>query len=61
MDWLHGTSESTVHALLRRGFTLRIVAAAERDGLVEVDLQAGRVAVRRGLEAATVPGGDHGS
>ena len=56
MDWLQGRSEATVHALLRRGFTLRIVAAAEREGLVEVDLPAGRIAVRPALEAApTLP------
>jgi hypothetical protein len=46
LDWLRGRSETTVHALLRRGFTLRMVAAAERDGVVDVDLPAGRVAVR---------------
>jgi hypothetical protein len=54
LDWLRGRSESTVHALLRRGFTLRMVAAAERDGLVDVDLRAGRVAVRSVIEAAHV-------
>src|SRR3954466_12664854 len=41
-DWLRGRSETTVLALLRRGFTLRMVAAAERDGIVDVDLPAGR-------------------
>jgi hypothetical protein len=45
-DWLRGRSETTVHALRKQGFTLRMVVAAERDGLVLVDLQAGRVAVR---------------
>jgi len=50
LDWLRGRSESTVHALLRRGFTLRMVAAAERDGVVDVDLPAGRIAVRRPIE-----------
>jgi hypothetical protein len=54
MDWLRERSEATVHALLRRGFTLRVVAAAERDGLVDVDLLAGRVAVRPALENASV-------
>lgn len=45
--WLAGRSETTVHALRRHGFTLRTVAAAERRGLVVVDLPAGRVAVSR--------------
>jgi hypothetical protein len=47
LDWLRGRSETTVHALRRQGFTLRMVAAAERDGLVDLDLCAGRVAIRR--------------
>src|SRR4051794_25505579 len=38
LDWLRGRSETTVHVLRRHGFTLRLVAAAERDGLVELDL-----------------------
>ena len=46
LEWLRGRSETTVHALRRRGFTLRMVAAAERDGLVVLDLPAGRVAVQ---------------
>ena len=41
-----------MHALRRHGFTLRLVAAAERAGLVELDLPAGRVAVRQTIEAA---------
>src|SRR5687768_16014359 len=45
-EWLRGRSETTVHALRRRGFTLRMVALAERDGLVDVDLPSGQVAVR---------------
>ena len=46
LDWLRGRSETTVYTLRRHGFTLRMVAAAERDGLVDLDLTAGRVAVR---------------
>jgi hypothetical protein len=46
MDWLRDRSETTVHALLRHGFTLRMVAAAERNGVVDVDLEAGRIRVR---------------
>ncbi|MBB3085571.1 hypothetical protein FHR93_003798 [Geodermatophilus sabuli] len=45
-EWIRGRSETTVHALRRHGFTLRMVAAAERDGLVDVDLRMGRVAIR---------------
>jgi hypothetical protein len=52
LDWLRERSETTVHALRRNGFTLRMVAAAERDGVVELDLRAGRVAVRPAIEAA---------
>jgi len=58
LDWLRGQSETTVHALLRRGFTLRMVAEAERDGVLDVDLPVGRVAVRRPIEAAPRGPGD---
>ena len=62
MDWLRERPHATVHALVRRGFALRIVAAAERDGLVDVDLLAGRVAVRPALERApTVTDGGRAS
>ncbi len=46
LDWLQVREEASLCALRRRGFTLRLVTAAERDGLVNVDLLAGRVAVR---------------
>jgi hypothetical protein len=46
VEWIRGRSETTVHALRREGFTLRLVAAAERDGIVDVDLRTGRVVVR---------------
>ena len=52
LDWLRGRSETTVHASRRHGFTLRMLAAAERDGLVDLDLDTGRVAVRPVIEAA---------
>ena len=51
VELLRGQSETTVHALRRQGITLRVVAAAQRAGLVELDLPAGRVAVRAALEA----------
>src|SRR5438105_1477561 len=41
VDWLRGRSDTTVHALRREGFTLRLVAAAEKAGVVDVDLRAG--------------------
>jgi hypothetical protein len=44
--WLRGRSVTSVHALRRHRFTLRMVAAAERDGLVAVDLESGMVAIR---------------
>jgi len=46
LEWLRGRSATTIHALRRHRFTLRMVAAAERDGLVAVDHDTGRVAVR---------------
>jgi hypothetical protein len=39
---------TSVRALRRERFTLRVIAAAERKGLVSVDLQTGTVAVRSG-------------
>ena len=45
-EWLRSRPETTIHALRRERFTLRMIAAAERDGLVSVDLEAGRVWVR---------------
>jgi hypothetical protein len=46
LEWLHGRSATTVHALRRQRFTLRMIAAAERDGLVAVDLETGGVSLR---------------
>lgn len=43
VEWLRERPETTVHALKRARFTLRLIAAAERDGLVGLDLEAGRV------------------
>jgi hypothetical protein len=37
---------TTLHALRRQRFTLRIVVEAERAGLVDVDLGAGAVSLR---------------
>lgn len=52
LEWLCGRSETTVHVLRRQGFTLRMLVKAERDGLVDLDLPAGRVAVRQAIRAA---------
>lgn len=58
VEWLRGRSETTVHALRRQGFTLRMVAAAERDGVVDVDYRAGQVRVRaRDLLSRTITDG----
>jgi hypothetical protein len=46
LEWLRGRPVTTVHALRQHRFTLRMIAAAEREGLVAVDLEAGTVAVR---------------
>jgi hypothetical protein len=45
-EWLRQRPVTTVHALRRHRFTLRMIAVAERDGLVDVDLRTGRVAIR---------------
>jgi hypothetical protein len=44
--WLRDRPATTVHALKRERFTLRMIAAAERKGLVTVDLETGRVRLR---------------
>ncbi|WP_369131819.1 hypothetical protein [Modestobacter sp. I12A-02662] len=46
MDFLSLRPVTTVHTLRRHRFTLRVVAAAQRDGLLDVDLVTGRVALR---------------
>jgi hypothetical protein len=56
--WLQGRDEASLCALRRHGFTLRLVAAAERDGLVDVDVLAGRVAPRPLLDDPPVPAAD---
>ena len=45
LEWLRGRSVTTIHALRRQRFTLRIITAAERDGLIAVDLETGSVTV----------------
>ena len=48
LEWLQDRPVTTVHALRRQRFTLRMVADAARAGLVDMDLRTGRVAVRPG-------------
>src|SRR5215218_8372442 len=45
-EWMRHRPTTTVHALRRERFTLRMVAAAERDGLVDVDFVTGKVIAR---------------
>jgi hypothetical protein len=46
LEWLRMRSVATVHTLRRERFTLRIIAAAERDGLVEIDPVTDTVVLR---------------
>jgi hypothetical protein len=46
LTWLGNRPVTTLHTLRRHRFTLRMVAAAERDGLIAVDLETGRVDIR---------------
>ncbi len=45
MEVLHKQPGASLDALRRRRFTLRIVWAAVHEGLVDVDLEQGRVAL----------------
>lgn len=45
-EFLRDRPVTSVHALIRERFTLRMLAAAEGEGLVTVDLEAGRVWAR---------------
>ncbi|SDZ01752.1 hypothetical protein SAMN05660209_04381 [Geodermatophilus africanus] len=45
VEWLRERPVTTVHALRRERFTLRMLTAAAREGLVTVDLEAGRVSM----------------
>jgi hypothetical protein len=57
LEWLRQRPVASVSALRRQRFTLRIIAEAERDGLLELDLRAGRVALRAGSQACERAGG----
>src|SRR4051794_22482355 len=45
LAWLEGCPVSTLSALRRQRFTLRLISSAERDGLVAVDERTGHVAL----------------
>jgi hypothetical protein len=49
LAWLRTSPVTTVHALKRQRFTMRMIALAEREGLVTLDPESGRVVV---LEAS---------
>ncbi len=49
LEWLRKQPEASVSALRRQRFSLRMIADAERAGLVELDLKAGRVALHPGV------------
>lgn len=44
--WLRTRSAATVHVLRKHRFSLRMITSAERDGLVVVDVETGRVVAR---------------
>lgn len=46
LEWLGRSPVTTVHVLRRQRFTLRLIAQAERDGDLDVDLTTGRVSLR---------------
>ena len=43
LDFLHSCRGTTIAALRRQRFTLRLLAQAERDGLLAIDAEAGTV------------------
>ena len=52
VEFLRKEPSTTVHALRRRRFTLRTLAAAAEEGLVDLDLAAGRVVARQSVTGA---------
>jgi hypothetical protein len=45
LDWLEAYPVTTLSALRRQRFTLRLIADARRDGLIAVDEATGAVAL----------------
>ena len=52
VEFLRNEPSTTVHALRRRRFPLRMVVAAAEEGLVDLDLAAGRVVARQCVTGA---------
>src|SRR5690349_13052999 len=52
VEFLQKEPSTTVHALRRRRFTLRTLAAAAEQGLVDLDLASGRVVARQSVTGA---------
>ena len=52
VDFLRNEPSTTVHALRRRRFSLRTVAAAAHEGLVDLDSASGRVVARQSATGA---------
>jgi hypothetical protein len=48
VEFLSQRAVTSVHVLRGHRFTLRVLAAAQKEGLVDVDLLSGRVALRSG-------------
>jgi hypothetical protein len=46
LEWLRHHPVTTVHALRRQRFTLRMIMAVGIDGLLDLDVSTGRVVVR---------------
>ncbi len=50
LAWLRTSPVTTVHALKRQRFTMRMIALAEREGLVSLDPESGRVVALEALD-----------
>lgn len=58
LDWLRRHPATTVHALRKQRFSLRMLAEIEKDGLVLVDLPTGKVKAHSdGHQAGVAPSG----
>ena len=53
LTFLSTRPATSIRALRSQRFTLRVVVAAQKEGLVDVDLVSGRVALRRAAGAST--------
>jgi hypothetical protein len=53
LEWLDGRSATTLYALRCQRFTLRLLAVAQREGVITVDLESGAVTVLRCAELSS--------